>query len=194
MALIECPECGRKNVSDSAKACPECGFGIEEYFEKLKFEEEQEILSKELKKEEAEREKEQLDTIPMPPKPNLILDIVLGFIAIGLWGIGCLILLPSPFNTIGFFLFMLVAVCVAVSFYRDSCEKYNRALADFDKYRREELSRIEIESSLKQYKKAMGPKCPMCGATNIMGMPDSSRASARKIGKQYKCRNCKHMW
>ena len=32
MALITCPECGRKNVSDSAVACPDCGFGIREYY------------------------------------------------------------------------------------------------------------------------------------------------------------------
>lgn len=193
MALIECPECGRKSVSDSAKTCPDCRFGINEYFMKLKFEEEQNMLSKELEKKEAEREKEQLETISMPPKPNIFFNIILAFIAFGLWGIGCLIL-PSPFNAIGFFLFMSVAVWFAVSSYRDSCERYNSALADFDKYQREELSRIELESSLKQYKMAMGPKCPMCGAANIMRMPNSSRAAARKIGKQYKCRICKHMW
>lgn len=26
MALIKCPECGKENVSDTAKACPECGY------------------------------------------------------------------------------------------------------------------------------------------------------------------------
>lgn len=28
MALIKCPECGRDGVSDSAEACPNCGFRI----------------------------------------------------------------------------------------------------------------------------------------------------------------------
>jgi len=28
MALISCPECNREKVSDSAKSCPDCGFGI----------------------------------------------------------------------------------------------------------------------------------------------------------------------
>ena len=28
MALIKCPECGRENVSDSAKSCPGCGYEI----------------------------------------------------------------------------------------------------------------------------------------------------------------------
>ena len=30
MALITCPECGRKNVSDMAEACPSCGYPINE--------------------------------------------------------------------------------------------------------------------------------------------------------------------
>lgn len=33
MALVKCPECGRENVSDSAKACPGCGFQIAEYYQ-----------------------------------------------------------------------------------------------------------------------------------------------------------------
>lgn len=36
MALIKCPECGREKVSDSAEACPDCGFGIKKYFEERK--------------------------------------------------------------------------------------------------------------------------------------------------------------
>ncbi len=33
MALVKCPECGREKVSDKALACPDCGFGLKEYFE-----------------------------------------------------------------------------------------------------------------------------------------------------------------
>lgn len=39
MALIKCPECGRENVSDSAEACPNCGYGVKAHFERLKKEE-----------------------------------------------------------------------------------------------------------------------------------------------------------
>ena len=46
MALIKCPECGRENVSDSAEMCPDCGYGIKAHFEKVKFEEEERIKSK----------------------------------------------------------------------------------------------------------------------------------------------------
>ena len=33
MALIECPECGRENVSSTAKSCPGCGYNVKEYYE-----------------------------------------------------------------------------------------------------------------------------------------------------------------
>lgn len=52
MALIQCPECGKENVSDSAEMCPLCGYGVKAHFEKLKQEEEQRI-----KNEEEERER-----------------------------------------------------------------------------------------------------------------------------------------
>ena len=32
MALVKCPECGRENVSDSAKSCPGCGFNLKTYY------------------------------------------------------------------------------------------------------------------------------------------------------------------
>lgn len=31
MALINCPECGREKVSDSAEACPSCGYNLREH-------------------------------------------------------------------------------------------------------------------------------------------------------------------
>lgn len=31
MALIKCPECGKENVSDTATACPGCGYNIQEH-------------------------------------------------------------------------------------------------------------------------------------------------------------------
>ena len=34
MALIQCPECGKENVSDTAVSCPNCGFNISRYYNK----------------------------------------------------------------------------------------------------------------------------------------------------------------
>lgn len=36
IALIKCPECGRDNVSDTAKACPKCGYAIEKHYKAKK--------------------------------------------------------------------------------------------------------------------------------------------------------------
>jgi len=36
MSLINCPECGKERVSDSAASCPSCGFGIRGYYEAKK--------------------------------------------------------------------------------------------------------------------------------------------------------------
>ena len=32
MALVTCPECGREKISDTAVACPDCGYGIKKHF------------------------------------------------------------------------------------------------------------------------------------------------------------------
>ena len=50
MALVTCPECGREKVSDSAVACPGCGFGIREYFARIKEQQEKEEREKEYSK------------------------------------------------------------------------------------------------------------------------------------------------
>lgn len=55
MALVKCPECGREKVSDSAEACPDCGYGIKIHFEKVRKEEE----IKRKKEEKRKREEEQ---------------------------------------------------------------------------------------------------------------------------------------
>lgn len=58
MALINCPECGRENVSDSAVACPGCGYGVKAHFERIKQEEEE-------KRKKEEQEKEEIEQIEM---------------------------------------------------------------------------------------------------------------------------------
>lgn len=46
MALVKCPECGKNRVSDSAEACPECGFGIKSYYDKIRLQTEQQNQNK----------------------------------------------------------------------------------------------------------------------------------------------------
>ena len=75
MALVKCPECGKENISDTAAACPVCGFGIAEYFE---MQHEKESLA--LKKQEAlseaqaryEKELHNIENMKCPYKPSFI--------------------------------------------------------------------------------------------------------------------------
>ena len=62
MALIKCPECGRENVSDSAASCPNCGFEIKLFFDKIKYDKEERIKNENesrLKKEKEQRLQEE---------------------------------------------------------------------------------------------------------------------------------------
>lgn len=42
MALVNCPECGKANVSDTAESCPECGFSIKKHYEQIRRKEQRE--------------------------------------------------------------------------------------------------------------------------------------------------------
>lgn len=80
-------------------------------------------------------------------------------------------------------------------------ERYkSQAVTDTDRalqavlYKMEQKRKVEAEVKI--------PKCPMCGSTNIEKISTTSRAvsvatvglASGKIGKQYKCKKCKHMW
>ena len=59
MALIICPECGKENVSDTAEACPNCGYGIKVHFYTVKMQQ--------LKQEIHEK---RLQNVKMPEEPK----------------------------------------------------------------------------------------------------------------------------
>lgn len=55
---------------------------------------------------------------------------------------------------------------------------------------------------MKRYQESTAIRCPMCRSTNVVKIDTFDRAvsvgtvglASGKIGKQYKCKNCKHMW
>jgi ribosomal protein L37E len=63
MALTACPECGKKGVSDTAAACPNCGFNIKAYFNQ-----------KELAKQKAEEEKQKAEEKKQRDAENLAIS------------------------------------------------------------------------------------------------------------------------
>lgn len=205
MALVNCPECGRGNVSDSAEACPDCGYGIKAYFEELERKRvlEQQKLEiekqyEESKRIQAEKEQAELDSIKMPCKPNLGQNLLIfGIVFLPFMLLG----LVLPYR-IGFWFFLIFWLIVAFTSYNDNVKDYERAQRDFGKFQKEELSKKKIEKEMEEYRQKNAPKCPMCGSINIEKISTTSRVvsiaavglASGKIGKQYKCKKCKHMW
>lgn len=226
MALVNCPECGRENVSDSAEACPDCGYGIKEYFEKVRQEEEERRKKEELHKLEEKRIKEReqleeerakeeqamLDSMPAPQKPfpwQPLLGVFFAAGAIFMFYIGSILL--GLFE--GFIAFVLIVG--GYSNYQDKKRIYETSLQDMERAKREALAleRINQAIAAEQNAKIMnavnpfkevtnGVRCPMCDKNTGKKISTTNRAvsiavvglASGKIGKQYKCSSCGHMW
>lgn len=104
----------------------------------------------------------------------------------------------------------------------DYCDDLNKKVVDeyisklptFDKYamyarwedRRKQKEKAQREWRERQAQKAAAeaskPKCPTCGSTNVKPISGGERAASiigfglfsKKIGKSYKCMNCKYTW
>ena len=76
----------------------------------------------------------------------------------------------------------------------------SQAVTDTDRALQAVLYKMEQKRKVEEEEKI--PKCPMCGSTHIEKISTTSRAvsvatvglASGKIGKQYKCKKCKHMW
>lgn len=185
MSLINCPECGKENVSDNAEMCPECGYGIKAHYEKIRIEQQ--------KKEAYER---RLQSVEMPEEPKRKKAWYVFAIICGIAGLPYLFVVPA----VAIFLWICSGwLCYEGSKqYDEEMKKYNLAKSNFEKYQKEIVR--EEERQLRE--EALKPKCPKCNSTNIEKISTANRAvsiamvgiASSKIGKQYKCNKCKHMW
>lgn len=93
-------------------------------------------------------------------------------------------------------------------------DEYISKLPTFDKYAmydRLDIWRKSRANMLQQYRdikaqkaaaESSKPKCPTCGSTNVRPISGGERAASiigfglfsKKIGKSYKCLNCKYTW
>lgn len=187
MALIKCPECGREKVSDTAEACPDCGYGIKAHFDAIK---------RQRQKQEIYEMK--LQSVSMPDKPKRMNAWFGLAIFAGVVTIGSLLSSESLLVVVLMFLFFCWMCYGGINQYYSEMEQYNLAKTNFERYQQEVVKKQEREERIEASK----PKCPVCGSTYIEKITTADRtisiamvgAASGKIGKQYKCRHCKHMW
>lgn len=257
MALVKCPECGKEKVSDTALACPECGYAIKNHFKQLEADRQRLLKIQSIEKEKKEREEQDLqkkkeyeNRLQNDPdfaeqvrqkeleeaqnklkeaqayKENLIKQLeekreseikskTKGVIWSIVWTIICMWSVgASKDGSLGWFiviaLFFAAGGWIMLFLSKGSVEQMSRdieiASKSVEEYqqiveRRREYAKAQVEKN-RAIQAAKHPKCPNCGSTNTERISTASRTvsvatvglASGKIGKQYRCKNCKHMW
>ncbi|MBQ5316132.1 MAG: hypothetical protein J6I96_01105 [Oscillospiraceae bacterium] len=170
MALINCPECGKENISSSAVSCPNCGFDIRgwqqridnERIQKEKEERAQENLRIQAEQEEAERQR-LIDSIPDPTMYGKIPV----YIAVGTAGI---------LFTIGGGPFWLIAALAGCGIYFGvSYTDYKKYVDNPEAYKLAKASQTTRKNTAQNAAQIIQPStningtlyCPKCGSEDI---------------------------
>lgn len=137
------------------------------------------------------------------PSPAGVSDFLPIFLAFLVFALLCFIL-PSPFNIIGFLLFLITGICLGKSSHKKANDDYHLAHTDFEKYKEERIKeenewarQHELERQRKALKN-ISPKCPYCGSYHTSKIGIISRGistemfglASGKIGKQWHCNHC----
>lgn len=202
MALINCPECGKQNISDTAMACPQCGFAIREYTE-IRQREQTKMLQFEATKHKVaiEYTKQEISNC------NKIMCIA-AFVGIGSF---LLALLNKGVNSVVipcFVIFWSMVASILVSSVIVIKRQNDMALiaSDFREFERQIQKRsranAKYQSAVEAVMNSIPQKCPICGSTETERISENNRAfsvavfglASSKIGKQYECKTCKHKW
>lgn len=249
MALIQCPECGKTNISDSAEMCPECGYAVREHFEREKRKAayaEQRRQLEDRKQREWEKLQSELDMklkeiddlrpSPEPVKPTLLKHMFYYGNSLSLlsWAlIAAVVLFLLSYTAQLFIVLLAILLVLGIPFaayitYLDWDIMLNCYKRDYNEWKEQQTNwagyiekrkaavRSEYESiasNMAIYGSRQMPmpkiqspkeqlKCPVCGATDIERISTMDRGfsvamvglASGKIGKQYKCKKCKHMW
>lgn len=203
MALIKCPECGREKVSDTAEACPDCGYGIKAHFYRIKQEKEREEQRKneELEKQRAEveakkREEERIKSVPRPSKPRIsFLGLLIGGLVC--WLGSCQVntdewerkqsMLNHEGDPVFYgWLFLIVGIgiiCFIIYLFVKQIERYSLAQTDFEEYQRQiikeqdaALASAQAAEVARAREAAMKPECPYCHTHNTSKITATSKA------------------
>ena len=196
MALIKCPECGREGVSSFAKACPQCGFDVNEYYKEVTLEQQDNIFgnvdnyetkiipenetieSNNIEQEKNQNTQNQVDNSALGSLclfSGVIMTVILFILFFMTWK-SIFIFLSIPFSFFGLYGF-----------------------AKFDPRGYHDC--LELDEQRRQAKK-FTPNCPVCNSHNTKRISMISRGisvelmglASDSIGKQYICMSCKHKW
>lgn len=203
MALIKCPECGRENVSDSAEMCPDCGYGINAHFEKIRQKEEKKKIEIETKKSEENR----IKSVPRPIKPVFSRGFIVYIIIAVIFFSWLMLYTPTTYRDtphVGEWFFELIVFvglpfAIYCSSFFKSVEKYNLAQSDFEEYQRQVVREQNQAIASAQAVRAMKPECPYCHSHNTTKITATAKAVntamfgvlGQKRKYQWHCNKCK---
>ncbi len=202
MALINCPECGKQNISDTALACPQCGFAVREHTESDQKEKAKKLQTEALKQQAA------IEYVKLEiSKYNKILWIA------ALLGIGSFILalFNNGVNAVVipcFIVFWSMVIILLVSTITRQKRLNDLMLigsdfAEFEhKMQKRNKAYAKYQATVHSVINAVPHRCPECGSTDTKRISADNRAfsvavyglASSKIGKQYQCNNCGHKW
>ena len=199
MALVKCLECGKENVSDTAEACPDCGYAVKIHYQRLREEEakqarlkmetEKKLAEAQQKKEtETQRQKEAIEALEIRIKGYTrtipivaILTIVFCVLTVISWNL-------SEDGDLG----LIIVFCGFATFFcgvtwASSISAQNRAREDLklakqsvDSYEKKveerKIKEAEIAKRQQELQDAQHPKCPNCGSKNTKRITFTNRA------------------
>lgn len=190
MALIECPKCGNI-ISDKSAFCSHCGLSLGDAG--VEYEVRKSISETKPQKKEAAESTSQSGA----ERPVAVLAIasVVSLLAV------LVSVLASVFNDAFSMLGVLSGLVFVVSL---AAFLMTSRLYESDS---EKQSRKQESQAARQYGEAVKYSdyrfaCPMCGSKKVKRIGTGNRIvsvagaglASGKIGKQYKCDECKHMW
>lgn len=219
--LVKCPECGKENVSDSAEACPDCGYGIKSHFYKILQEEErkEQALKAEYAKQQAEidkkkREQERANSIPRPIKPVFSKGIIIYCVVTTIFLSWLLLYLPTINHRDGevgkWFWEIIIFVVVPIIIYKCNFDKkeadYKLFKIDFEAYQRQVIQEenkawdnVQAAAATRAREEAMKPECPYCHSHNTTKITATTKVVntamfgifGQKRKHQWHCNSCK---